>query len=153
MLGLLLVADIGDGAVDQILGEVVALALRRIDELVVLHQERRPLVGLAAEVAVIFLEAHAERPAVERAGGGIGGVGRQVPLAEGEGVVAVLLQDLGDGGGALGDAAETRREAGGAFANRGEADRMVIAACEKRGARRRAQRRRMKVGIPDTFRR
>ncbi len=35
---LLLVTDIGDGAVDQVFSEVVTLSARRVDEMVVLHQ-------------------------------------------------------------------------------------------------------------------
>ena len=60
-----------DRLVGEVLAEVVAVlrALRLGDRPVVERQVRIPLVGLAAEEAVEALEAAAERPAVERAGG------------------------------------------------------------------------------------
>ena len=108
-VGLLLIADVGDGAVHQVFGQVVARTGGGIDEGVVLHQERRPLVGLAAEEAVELVKTHPQRPAIERPGRGVGGVRGQVPFAERHGVVAVLLQRLGDRGGALRDASRSCR--------------------------------------------
>ena len=107
---------------------MIAGTFGRIDEMIVLHQQRRPLVGLAAEKAVIFLETHAERPMIERPRRGVGGVGRQVPFAERHGVVAVLLQHFGDRAGALGDRSIAAGIAGRRFGDRGEADLVMVAA-------------------------
>ena len=58
-----------DRLVGQVLGEVVALLrrARRLDEVVVVHELRVVLVGLAAHEPVEALEAATERPLVPRA--------------------------------------------------------------------------------------
>ena len=90
-VGLLLVANLGNRVVDEVFGQMIARAFRRIDEMIVLHEQRRPLVGLAAKKAVISLEAHAERPMIEGARRRVGGVWGEVPFAERDRVIAVLL--------------------------------------------------------------
>lgn len=137
-IGLLLISDAGDGLVHQVLGEVLTRTRGGLDEAVVADQQRGPLVGLAAEKAVELFKAHPQRPAIERPGGGVRGVGREVPLAEGHGVVAVLLQHLSDGGGALGDAAVVAREAGSRLRDGRQADGVLVASGEQGTARRRA---------------
>ena len=136
---LLLVPDIGDGVVDQIFGEVVTLAPRRRDELVILHQQGGPLVGKATQEPVVLFKPHTEGPVVEGTGGGVRRVRSEMPFAEGEGVVAVLLQDFGNGRRALRDVAVIAGIAGGPFCDRPEPDRVVVAARKERGTRRRAQ--------------
>ena len=90
------VGDEADGLVDQILGQVIALfrGLFRLDRMVVVDQLRIVLMGVAAEEAVVALKAAAERPTVVRPGRRDLIGGRQVPLADGVGVVAALQEDL-----------------------------------------------------------
>ena len=62
---------IADRLVDQIGRQVIAggEVAGRIDRRVVAHQLGRVLVGLGIQEAIEAVEAAAERPAVERAGG------------------------------------------------------------------------------------
>ena len=77
--------------------------MRRLDGVVVFDQPRLPLRRFAGEEAVEVLESVAVRPTVLWADrGGLGG-GRVVPLAEGGGVVAVVLEHFRDRGGGLGN--------------------------------------------------
>ena len=87
-----------DRLVDQIVGEVIAFLgrLRRLDLMVVVDQLRIILVRVAAEEAVEAVEAASQRPAVVGSRGADLLRGREVPLADGVGVVAVLLQHLGE---------------------------------------------------------
>ena len=80
-----------DGVVDQVGGEVVAVldAAGRLDVVVVVDQRRDELVGLAREEAVPALEAAAERPAVAAGAEVLLVLGREVPLADRVGGVAV----------------------------------------------------------------
>ena len=89
---LLGVGDELDGLVGQVDREVIALfrRLRRLDLMVVVDEVGIVLVGVAAEEAVVAVEAAAERPAVVGPGGADLFGGRQVPLADAVGVVAVL---------------------------------------------------------------
>ena len=72
-------------------GEVVVLSRRHADDRVVLGNDRIVLARLAAEEAPKVIEAQSARPAVERSGRPLLVVGRQVPLAERRGVVAIAL--------------------------------------------------------------
>ncbi len=76
-------ADVADGVVGHRGGQVPAgLTLEGIDLRRVAEQVRLPLVGVAADEAVEILEAHPDRPAVERADlAGLEG-GHVVVLAE-----------------------------------------------------------------------
>ncbi len=58
---LLLVANVSKSAVTQVFGQVVARTRGGIDEVVVLYQQRCPLVGLSAEEAVVLREPHTKR--------------------------------------------------------------------------------------------
>ncbi len=93
---LLGVGDEADGLVGQVLGQVVALCggLLRLDRVVVVDQLRIVLVGVAAQEAVVALETAPQRPAIVGAGRGDLIGRRQVPLADGVGVVAVLQEYL-----------------------------------------------------------
>ena len=94
---LLGVGDELDRLVHQVLAEVVPLlrGARRLHLVVVVHQIRIPLAGVAAEEAVEALEAAPQRPPVERARGRLLVARRQVVLPDHEGAVAVLDQHLG----------------------------------------------------------
>ena len=111
------------------------------DDRVVLGQDRVVLARLTAEESVEVVESQPARPAIERAGGALLVVGRQVPLAERGGGVAVALEDLGDAGGALGPRRVVARPAAGELGDRAEAHGVMVAARQQRGARRRAERR------------
>ena len=103
-------ADEADGLVDDVLREVIALPVGRLDVMVVQHQLGVPLAGLALEEAVVPVKAALQGPLVE--GTGLRGLegGCQVPLAGREGVVAGGPQHLGQGAGAAGDAPPHARE-------------------------------------------
>ena len=64
----LLLADHADRLVDDVLGQVIALAVRRLDVVVVQHQFRMPLVGFAFQETVEAVEAALQRPLVVGAG-------------------------------------------------------------------------------------
>ena len=87
-----------DRLVGEIFGEVIALfrRLRRLDLVVVVDEVGVVLVRVAAEEAVVALEAAAERPAVVGARGADLLGRRQVPLADAVGGVALLQQHLGE---------------------------------------------------------
>ena len=91
----LLAADPLDGLVRHVGGEVVVRVVRRLDLDRAVEDQRRPLVGLAADEAVELVEAGVRRPAVERAGDADLPRRGLVVLAEGRRAVAVLAQDLG----------------------------------------------------------
>jgi hypothetical protein len=77
--------------------QVVALlrGARRLDLVVVVHELGRPLAGVATQEPVEALEAAPERPPVVRSGGRLELRRHQVVLADEVGVVAVLLEHLG----------------------------------------------------------
>ena len=118
------------------------------DQRRVLREVRLPLVRVAAEEAVEVLEAHADRPLVERPGLGVHPARDVVVLAEPGGAVAVVSQNCADRRGVLLDDRVVAREAGCSFGDDAEMDRVMVAAGDERGARRRAQRRRVEVRVP-----
>ena len=127
------------GLIGHVFGQVILLAVRRFDRVEVLVQPGFPLRGFAGEEAVEVVEPVAGRPAVERAhrGGLIGG--RVVPLAERRGLVPVVVQRLGDGGGGLRDDAGVAVEVGCPLGDGAVADPVMIAA-GKQGRAGRANR-------------
>ena len=102
---------------------------RRVYVVIVFPEVRVPLIGFTWQEAVISLEALADGPAISRAGRGGVFVGRKVPLAEAECVVALLEEHRGKHRRFLRDLAVITGEAGGKFGNGGNADGMMIAAC------------------------
>ena len=93
---LLGIGDELNGLVGQVLGQVVALfrGFRRLDLVVVVHQVGVVLVGVAAQEAIVALEAASQRPAVVGTSGGLQVGGNQVILADHVGVVALCQQHL-----------------------------------------------------------
>ena len=140
---LLGVGDEADGLVDQVFGEVVALfgCLLRLDGMVVVDQFRIVLVGVAAEEAVVALEAASQWPAIVGAGCRDLIGGRQVPLAEGIGVVAVLQQHLGEHAVLEGDVSVSAGIAGRSLGDAGHGVRVVVAAGHDAGTGGRTERR------------
>ena len=100
--GRLLVADEADRLVHDVGREVVVGRVGRLDVVVVEHQFRMPLVGLALQEAEVAVEAALQRPLVVGAGGRRVLHGGEVPLAHGEGGIALVAQHLGHGGGVVG---------------------------------------------------
>jgi hypothetical protein len=129
-----------DGVVGQVLGQVIARRVGRLDDVGVFHQARLPLAGFAGEEAVEILEAIAGRPFVEgthrrRL------VGRRVvPFAEGGRLVAVVLQHFGDGSRSLRDHAGVAVPIHSALGDGSAADALVIAPGQQRGPGRRTDR-------------
>ena len=136
------VLDELDRLVGQVGRQVVAVLGHRrlLDEVVVVDEVRIPLVRLAAEEAVVALEAAADRPVALRRGHVHLVGGAQVPLAEHVRVPAALAEDLGDRRALERDVAVGVREAGRGLGDAGHAVRRVVAAGEQRRAGRRAQR-------------
>ncbi len=130
-----------DGVVGHAGNQVPArLALEGIDLRGVAEQVRLPLVGVAADEPVEILKAHADGPLIERPDLAGRKSRRVVVLAEPRGGVAVVQQDAADGGLVLGDDAVVARKAGGLLGDHAEAGRVMVAAGDQRGARRRAER-------------
>ena len=95
---LLRVGDKLNRLIGQVFGQVIAFGgrFRRFDLVLVVDEIRVVLVGVAAEEPVVAIEAATKWPTVVRAGGRDLVGRRQVPLANGVGVVALLMQDLGE---------------------------------------------------------
>ena len=104
-------------------------------------------MGFAAQEAVETLEAAPERPAVVGPGRCRVFGGRQVPLPDAEGVVALLHQHLAEHAPVKGQDAVVAGVAGGGLGDRGQADRVVVAPGQDAAARRRAQGRGVHVGV------
>jgi hypothetical protein len=143
------VLDHLDGVVGQVGVEVVAVLgrRRRRDGRVVLHQVGEPLARVATHEAVVALEAPAERPGTVRARARrLGGRG-EVPLADGEGVVAGVAQDgrqeglVGAGHAVV--AGESHRQ----LDQRTDPHAVVVAPTQQARPGRRAQRRGVEVRV------
>src|SRR4051794_14914600 len=95
---LLLVLNEANRPVREVLGEVVTLLrrARRGNRSVVADQRRRPLIGVAAQEAVIALETEPERPAVERSGRAELPPRCQMPFSDGERAVSRIAQNAGE---------------------------------------------------------
>ena len=137
--------------VGQVLGEVVALfrKLWLVDRVVVVHQVRVPLIGLRAQEPVEPLEPAPGRPVPP---------GRrdvhlhrraQVPLADRVRVPALLAQDLGDHAILRRDRPARVREPDRGLGDARHRVARVITPGQQARAGRRAQRRRMPLGVPD----
>ena len=141
-----MVADEADRLVDQILGQMIAVRIRArwIDMRVVGDELRRVLVGLGIEEAVEAIKTAPQGPAVERAGGSAFGQRRDVPFADHVVAIAMDAQHLGERPRLTRDLAAVAGIAGIEIGKAADADRVMIASCQQRGARRRAHRRGVK---------
>ena len=146
---LLGVADEPERLVGQVLGEVVALLgpVRLLDVVVVLHERRIPLVGLAADEPVEAVEPARQRPVALAAAHRPLVDGHVVVLADPERVPPLLAHHLGQGRVLHRDVPGVAGEALGALGDLREAVLVVVAAGQEAGARRRAQRRRVPLGV------
>jgi hypothetical protein len=141
----LLRLDPRDGLVGHVGGEVVVRVERRVDAHRAVDDRGRPLVGFGREKAVELVESRVRGPAVERARHRRLPRGRLVRLAERSGAVAVEAQDLRKRSHALRAHACVAGERGRELGDRAHVVHMVVAAREQRGARGRAERRRVKA--------
>ena len=141
----------GDSLVGHVLGEMIFLVVRRLDGGGVLHEARFPLRGFAGEEAVEILEAVARRPIGERPHRRRLVGGRVVPFAEGGGLVAVILQDLGNRRGSHRHDARVAVPIHRALGDRAAADALMVAPGEQRRARGRTDRGGVKPVVADAF--
>ncbi len=130
-------------------GQVEVLVLGDTDRRVVLGQEWIVLAGLAAEEPPEIVEAPGVGPQVERAGGPLLMVGRQVPLAETGRAVAIHLQHLRERRRGLGTGRAVSRERAGQLGTGAEAHRVVVAARDQGRARAGTERSHMKAVVPE----
>src|SRR6266536_1657303 len=101
---------------------------------------RGPLAAIPADEAVEIFKSHADRPLVERPGL-TGLIGRSIViLSEPGGAVPVLQQNAANRSGILWQDTVVAGEAGCLLRDHAKALRVVIAAGDQGGARRRAQR-------------
>ena len=130
------------GPVSEVFGEVIALlrGLRRLDVVVVVHELRVVLVGLAAHEPVEAFEPAAEGPLVAGAAHRHPGGGCEVPLADREGGVAVAQEDLREEPVLLRDRGVVSREARRELHDACHAVRVVVAAGEQACPCRRTER-------------
>ena len=151
---LLEVGDELDGLVGQVDRQVIALVgrLRRLDLMVVEDEVGIVLVGVTAEEPVVAVESAAQRPAVVRACGADLFGGGQMPLADAERRVAVGEQHLGQEAVLERDGAVGPGVAGRALGDARHAVGVVVAPGQHAGARRRAQRGGVHVGVPQPVR-
>ena len=135
--------------VREVVGVLLVVVLRlRSDDLLVLRQARVPLAGPAAEEAVEVVEPPAGRPAVERPGRALLPVGRQVPLAERRGAVAVVPQDTRQRRAIARKGGRVPGEPARELTDRAEADGVAVPPGQQRRPRRRAQRRDVEPVVP-----
>jgi hypothetical protein len=115
-----------DGLLRHRVREVEIVLVWYADRRVVLDQHRIELTALAAKEAPEIVKAKGIRPAVERACGPLHVVGRQVPLAETRGRVAVPLQSLGEWHAVLRQHCRVARERPGELADHPKPHRVMV---------------------------
>ena len=148
---LLELLHIRDGVIGHGRGQIpTGLPLKRIDGRRVAEQVRLPLAGVAADEPVEIIETHADRPLIERPGLARLIKGRVVILAEPRGRVTVLLENLADRAAILLDDRVVPRESRRRFAHDAIAGHVMVAAGDQCRARRRAERRGMKLRVPQS---
>jgi hypothetical protein len=147
-----MVADVGDGMLDEVAAEVIARSSGRRDRPVVLVELGMPLVGERPMEPVPAIETPPEWPVLARARGTIvRGIG-EMPLAHGVGPVAMLAQDLGHRRRLACDAALVARKTARPLADDADPDRVRVAPGEQARARGRAHRRNVKVRVAQAAR-
>ncbi len=113
----------------------------------VAKEVRLPLAGVAADKPVEILEAHADRPLIERPGLAVREKRRVMIFTEPRGRVSVVLQDRADSTLLNGDDRVVTGEAGRNFAHHAEARRVMVAAGDERRTGRRTERGRVEVRV------
>ena len=123
------------------------LPLKRINGRRVAKQVRLPLAGVAADEPVEILETHADRPLIERPGLARQVKRRVVVFAKPRGRVPVLLKNLTNRSAIPLDDRVVTWESRRGFAHYTEAGHVMVASRDQRRARRRAERRGMKLCV------
>src|SRR5689334_1761245 len=142
------IAQILDGLIGHVSREIVAgLSDPRKDLGGVAEQVGRPLVGLAAHEPVKVLEAHPNRPLVERSSNRVLKARRVVLLAEPGRRVTVLFEDFTDGGVVWPDDGVVAGVAGRLLGDNAEPDGVMVATGDQRSPSRRAQRSGMELRV------
>ena len=142
-----LVAHPGNRLVGHVGHEVVVRVLRQLDLVHPVVEQRRPLVGLAADEAVELVEARPRRPAIGRPGRAHLPGRRLVRLAERGSAIAVQSQHLGQRRHVAGSLAGLSGKPGGGLGDRAHVVHMMVAPAQQRRAGRRAQRRRVELVV------
>jgi hypothetical protein len=113
---------------------------KRVDGRRVAEQVRLPLAGVATDEAVEILEAHPNRPLIERPGLARQIKRRIVVLTEPRRRVPVLLEDCADRTAILPDDRIVARKPCGRFTHHAKAGHVMVASSDQRRAGRRTQR-------------
>src|SRR5699024_3448470 len=142
------IAQERDRPIGEVLGEVVILAVRSRNGVVVLVQLRFVLVGAAVEESVVAIEPAGEGPVVERAGRGDLVQRREVPFADEVIGVPMLAQDLRQQRDVGPDRPAGAGEPGGGVGEEAHPDRVVVAPREHRGPGGGAQRGDVETAVP-----
>src|SRR5208282_611353 len=146
--GCVQIAYVLDGVVRYIGGEVVIGLTDPWKDLGRIPKEVGcPLVGLASHEPIEILEAHADRPLVERPCDAVLKAWRIVILAKPRGGVTVVSQDRADSGVVRPYDGIIARITGGQLADHAKSHRVMIAPCDESGARGRAQGRRVELRV------
>src|SRR5262245_60609552 len=103
-----------------------------LDETIVFDKVGIPVVGLAAEEAVVAIEPFLERPLAAAGAGGNVLFRNVVVLAEPEGAEPVLLKNLADGGTLGRNPAHRAWEAVGSLGDAGAAVQVMVSSRQKR---------------------
>ena len=130
------VAEVFDGAIGQVLAQVVALldGAWRPDDVVVVVEPGHELVRLAAVEAVPAVEAAAERPRGARARHVRLVLGGEVPLPDRVGGITVRPEDLGEEPVLAGRPSPVAGETGGEVGDTAHPAAVMIAPREQTGA-------------------
>ena len=115
--------------------------------MVVFDQVGIPLVRFGAEEAIVAIEALLQWPLLAARARRDVRLGDEMALTQPEGAPSPILQDLAHRGALVRDATMPTRKARRRFRDRGHAVQVMITAGQERGARRRAQRRRVPLRI------
>src|SRR5262249_46235411 len=107
----------------------------------------RPLIGFTAHEPVEVIEAHSARPLVEGPSQAVEIRGRVMVLTKPGGGVAVLPENLANGGFVLGNDAVVARVAGGLLGDHTETGRVMVAPGDEGCARGRAKRGRVELRV------
>ena len=126
----------GDRLVGHVVGQVLAVAFRYADDVLVLRDERVVLPALPAEETPEIVEAPGVGLAVERPRRPLLVIRGEVSLTDGRSRVPVALENPRKRCGVLRGEAAVAREAGRRLGHRTEADSVMVASgqqCRPRG--------------------
>ena len=137
------------GTVGEVVGEVVAVGvLIHVQEAVAFYEAVGMVeVGEAAEDAVELIEPSLQRPRVAVARRVLVGLFAEMPFAEHESGVAVVSQDLGEGGAVVREFQSVAGEAGVAVRHMPYSGIVRVEAGQQRSSGGRAHRVHMEVGV------